>query len=756
MEELKGYVEKIIYTNSDNGHTIMEVSISSEEVKRLRDSNDGYKDDIYDLMTCVGILNLINPGTYVTFRGDFVVHPNYGVQFKAVSYEEAEPEDLDSMERYLGSGAIKGIGMALAGRIVKKFMHDTFRIMEEEPERLAEIKGISARMAMEIADRIIEKKEMRSAMLYMQNFGISMNLAVKIYKKYGERLYEIMENNPYRLTDDIEGVGFKIADDIAARMGVERNSPDRIKSGLLYVLQQATGCGHVYLPKDVLLEKTEQLLETVIEEPEELLMDMMINSRITVKNTEDITAVYPLSLYNTETAVAGRLVGLNGRYGTDEKTFNRRISEIEEEEGIKLDDLQKQAVREAVSNGLLIITGGPGTGKTTTINTIIRYFEIKEMEILLAAPTGRAAKRMTEATGHEARTIHRLLELSGMISDESDRAEFERNEDNPLEADVIIIDEMSMVDIFLMNSLLKAVPEGTRLILVGDANQLPSVGPGAVLRDIINSEMFPVVELTRIFRQEEAGDIVNNAHRINAGEMFEISTGSRDFPFIKRPDANSIINAMITLVGTKLPAYTDCKTDEVQVLTPTRKGTLGVEHLNMVLQQYLNPEASSKVQKEIGGVIFREGDKVMQIKNNYNLEWEIRGYNGIPVETGIGVFNGDIGIIDNINLFLGELTVRYEENKYACYSFKEADELEHAYAVTVHKSQGSEYPAVVFPLFDGPRMLMNRNILYTAVTRAKKCICVVGDENAFYRMIANESEQKRYTSLALRIREASI
>ena len=755
MEELKGYVERIIYTNPDNGHTIMEVSLSSEEVKRLRDSNDGYEDEIYDLMTCVGILNLINPGTYVVFRGDFVVHPNYGVQFKAVSYEESEPEDLDSIERYLGSGAIKGIGAALAGRIVKKFKNDTFRIIEEEPERLAEVKGISSRMAMEIADQVVEKKEMRRAMLYLQELGIGMNLAVKIYKKYGDALYQTMETNPYRLADDIEGVGFKIADEIAGKMGMAKDSPDRIKSGILYTLQQAVAGGHVFLPKDMLLERSGNILGTEIEEGEELLMDMIIAGKIMVKPIDGESVVYPRALYNTESMVANKLVRLNNRYEIDEEYFEHRLSVIEHKEELELDKLQRRAVKEAVTNGLLVITGGPGTGKTTTINTIIKYFEDCGMEILLAAPTGRAAKRMTEATGYEAQTIHRLLELSGLISEESGNAAFGRNEDNPLEADVIIIDEMSMVDIFLMSSLLRAVAEGTRLILVGDANQLPSVGPGAVLRDIIMSKEFAVVELTRIFRQEEVGDIVNNAHKINAGERVEIGAGSKDFPFIKRGDSNSIINAMITLVSQKLPAYTNCKVDEVQVLTPTRKGNLGVEHLNVVLQQYLNPKSDRKVEKEIGGVIYREGDKVMQIKNNYNLSWEVRGYNGIPVDTGLGVFNGDMGIIDNINLFLNELTVRFEENKYVCYSFKEVDELEHAYAVTVHKSQGSEYPAVVFPLFDGPRMLMNRNILYTAVTRARKCICVVGDENSFYDMIANESEQRRYTSLAMRIREAA-
>ena len=473
-----------------------------------------------------------------------------------------------------------------------------------------------------------------------------------------------------------------------------------------------------------------------------------------IKKVNDESVVYPSSMYNTEVSVAAALTDLNRKYPVDEKTIEKILSSIEYREKIELDDYQREAVKEAAESGLLIITGGPGTGKTTTINTIIKYFEEKGSEILLAAPTGRAAKRMTEATGHEAKTIHRLLELSGMPSDESTGINFERNEDNPLEADVVIIDEMSMVDIFLMNSLLKAVVKPTRLILVGDADQLPSVGPGAVLKDIIKADVFNVVRLVKIFRQEEAGDIVINAHKINQGIPVAVSTRSKDFPFITRKDAQSVINAMITLVKDKLPAYTDCKTEEVQVLTPTRKGRLGAVNLNTVLQQYLNPASDGKVEKEISGVIYREGDKVMQIKNNYKIGWEIRGYHGIPVETGLGVFNGDMGIIDNINLYLNKMTVRFDDNKYVEYSFKETDEIEHAYAVTVHKSQGSEYPAVVMPVLDGPRLLMNRNILYTAVTRAKKCICIVGDENVFYNMIENVNEQKRFTTLDVRIKEA--
>ena len=754
--QIKGYVEKIIYTNSDNGHTILDVSLTSDEIKRLQAECPDYADDIDEEMVCVGTLHLINAGEYVVFNGDFTVHQTYGLQFKVTSYEESRPEDMDSIERYLGSGAIKGVGPALAARIVRHFKMDTFRVIEENPEELSQVKGISNRMAMEIEDQVAEKKGMRNAMLFLGKLGIGMNLAVKIYKEYGEKVYEIIENNPYKLADDMEGVGFKIADEIARNSGMELDSPFRIKSGILYALSAAVSAGHTYYPMDALIEEAGRLLGVFIAKPEEILTDLMIDRKVMVRDVDGIKAVYLYSVYHTELAIAHRLFALKFEDMPDEKAFDKDLHSIEKEENITLESMQREAVRASAGSGIVVITGGPGTGKTTTINTIIRYFERKGMDIMLAAPTGRAAKRMTEATGHEAQTIHRMLELSGILSDEISNASFERNETNPLETDVVIIDEMSMVDIFLMNSLLKAIADGTRLILVGDANQLPSVGPGNVLKDIIASGCFNTVRLAKIFRQEEAGDIVVNAHKINEGELFEIGPSSRDFPFIRRTDANAIINALVTLVKVKLPAYTDCSPNDVQVLTPTRKGSLGVERLNTVLQQYLNPPSNSKVEKEIGSIIFREGDKVMQIKNNYKIPWEVRGRNGIPIETGMGVFNGDMGIVDNINLYLSEMTVRFDEERYVTYTFKETDELEHAYAVTVHKSQGSEYPAVVLPLLDGPRMLMNRNILYTAVTRARKCICIVGSEQTFYNMISNENEQKRFSSLDIRIKEAAI
>ncbi len=749
MERFKGYVNKIVYRNEDNGYTVFELELDGDE------------------LTCVGNVPYVTEGEFVEVTGEYTEHSVYGQQLRIETCEDIPPEDEKSVERYLASGAIKGIGAALASRIVRRFKADTLRIIEQEPERLAEIKGISRRMAVEISDNVTAKRDMRNAMMFLQDYGISMALSAKIYNQYGASVYTIMKENPYRLADDIAGVGFRIADEIARKAGIEADSDFRIKSGIMYTLLQATGSGHIYLPQGELLEQLNTLLDTEIKDIDRHLSDLSMDKKIVVKQQlqENETStdagdgeyqaerlVYGASYYYMEMSVAYALKALDARESIDKDKIADRIRRIEKAEKIELDDRQRDAVIQAISSGLLVITGGPGTGKTTTINTIIRYFEGEGMEIRLAAPTGRAAKRMTEATGCEAQTIHRMLELSGAPEDDRS-ASFLRNEENPIDADVIIIDEMSMVDIFLMNSLLKAVTPGTRLILVGDVNQLPSVGPGNVLRDIIASERFNVVKLTKIFRQATESDIIVNAHKINAGEKFPIGPSSRDFIFIRREEAGNVIGAMITLVSQKLPKYVDAKPFDIQVLTPTRKGMLGVERLNTVLQEYLNPKDSSKQEKEIGTTIFREGDKVMQIKNNYQIEWETRGKHGIPTDRGMGVFNGDMGVVDNINFYSEKLTVKFEDDRYVEYPFKQLDELELAYAVTVHKSQGSEYPAVVIPLLSGPRMLMNRNILYTAVTRAKKCVCIVGTEEVFYGMVENGNEQKRYSTLAKRIQE---
>lgn len=735
MEIVTGYVEHIVYRNEENGYTVFHLS-----------NDDGE-------LTCVGAFHYITEGEMLELQGEYSTHNIYGPQLKVSKYQTKEPEDLVSIERYLGSGAIKGLGQALAGRVVAKFKEETFRIIEEEPERLAEIKGISLKKAREIGEQMEAKKDMRQAMIYLQKYGISISLAAKIYRRYGTKVYQIMEENPYRLADDIEGVGFKTADEIASRIGLHTDSDFRIRSGLFYTLLQATGEGHVYLPQEVLLRRAGQLLGVEIEDIEKYVMDLCVERKVVLKETEEELCVYPAQYYYLELNAAGMLHDLDIQCEVEENLIEARLKKLEDQEEITLDELQHQAVMEAVRHGLMVLTGGPGTGKTTTINTMIRFFESEGMDILLAAPTGRAAKRMTEATGYEAQTIHRLLEVSGNPEDENSRNGFARNQENPLEADVIIIDEMSMVDLPLMHALLSAVCVGTRLVLVGDVNQLPSVGPGSVLKDIIRAERFQVVELTRIFRQAEESDIVVNAHKINRGEMVTLDNKSKDFFFLKRQEADVIISVMLTLIQKKMPKYVDAGPLDIQVLTPMRKGMLGVERLNQILQRYLNPADERKAEKEFGSRIFRVGDKVMQIKNNYQIEWEVKTKYGLTVDKGLGVFNGDMGMVTEINQYEEVLEVEYDEKRKVRYPFESLDELELAYAITIHKSQGSEYPAVILPLLPGPRLLYNRNLLYTAVTRARKCITIVGSDETFQEMIQNKNEQNRYTSLDRRIQE---
>ena len=733
MEKLAGYVEHIIYRNADNGYTVLNLVSGEEEI------------------TCVGIFSAIAEGENIEASGDYTDHPTYGKQFKVESFEEKAPEDEEAIERYLGSGAIRGIGLALAARIVRRFKADTFRIIEEEPERLAEVKGISERKAMEIADQVNEKRDLRQAMIFLQQYGITMNLAVKVYQQYGQEVYGIIRENPYRLADDIEGVGFRTADEIAVRVGIRMDSDFRIRSGILYVLLQASTEGHTYLPEEELTRRTGQLLEVGEEQIEKQYMDLAIERKIIMKQGENQTQSYSASLYYREANTATMLKQLNVSYEVPDLEIEERVRRIEKQTGMELDEHQMTAVKEAVRNGLLIITGGPGTGKTTTINTIIKYFEMEGLDIFLAAPTGRAAKRMSETTGFEARTIHRMLELNGGVDG---AAGFERNEQNPLETDVVIIDEMSMVDISLMHALLKAVAVGTRLILVGDVNQLPSVGPGSVLRDIIRSHECNVVMLTKIFRQASTSDIIVNAHKINQGEEVTLDNKSMDFFFLKRYDADVIISVVLQLIKQKLPKFVDATPYDIQVLTPMRKGLLGVERLNGILQRYLNPPSPQKREKEHGDILFREGDKIMQTRNNYQLEWEIRTKYGLSVDKGTGVFNGDMGIVREINDFAETMTVEFDEGRMVEYPYKLLDELELAYAITIHKSQGSEYPAVVIPLLSGPSMLMNRNLLYTAVTRARKCVTLVGNEVTFAQMVQNTSQQKRYSGLCDRLKEA--
>lgn len=738
METVNGYVEHIIFQNSENGYTVMNLMAEGDEI------------------TCVGICKGLTQGEHIAAQGEFTEHPVYGSQFKISSYESVKPKSRVDIERYLGSGAVKGIGAALAARIVKKFGEDTFRIMEEEPERLTEIKGISERKAREIAVQLEEKKDLREAMVYLSQYGISNALAVKIYNTYGMGLYGVMKENPYKLAEDINGVGFRIADEIAARIGIRTDSDYRIRCGLLYTLQRAVGEGHCYLPVQMLLERAQTLLQVNEENIRPVVDNLMMDKKVVIKGE----AVFAAPYYYAELNCARMLHQLKV-YGarqeflpSEESALFEKLKRLAGELHMELDELQLEAVKECVKNGLFILSGGPGTGKTTTINMIIRYFVAEGLDIFLAAPTGRAAKRMTEATGYEAKTIHRLLELNSVLSDEDNRgAKFERNEENPLEADVIIIDEMSMVDIQLFMALLKAVTPGTRLILVGDVNQLPSVGPGQVLRDIMGSGCFPMVVLKKIFRQAGESDIIVNAHRINRGEQIALDNKSRDFFLLERNDINVIYKHMIQLIQDKLPRYVNATPFDIQVLTPMRKGGLGCETLNPILQRYLNPPGEGKAEHLYGDTIYRVGDKVMQIKNNYQLEWEIVSRYGIPVDKGMGVFNGDMGRIVEISEAAGSLTVEYDEAKRVEYPFALLEELELSYAVTIHKVQGSEYPAVILPLLGGPRMLFNRNLLYTAITRARNCVTILGSSDVVRSMIDNVSENRRFTALAERICE---
>lgn len=744
--EIKGYIDNFIFQNSENYYCVFALV--------TEDFEDGE-------IVCTGIGRGMEKGDYVELNGQITEHPNYGPQFKFTTYKVVPPTDSISVERYLASGAIKGVGPALAIRIVKKFGEDTFRIMEEEPERLAEIKGISERKAREIAVQMAEKKDIRDAMLFLQEYGIGNSLAIRIYEKYGIAMYTILKENPYQLAEDVKGVGFKTADDIAMKMGMERNSLERMEGGLLYCLQVAGTEGHTYLPKEELLDKTAELLEVDKEALCIPLDNLILDAKVIRKGNGENEKIFIKYFYYAELACAVKLQEILTAYESvylseaEEENCYKIISLIEKEQNAELDELQRQAVLSCVANGIFILTGGPGTGKTTTIRTIIEYFVRSKMDVMLAAPTGRAAKRLEEATGYEAKTIHRLLEVSGAPEGDEERPRFNRNEYNPLEADVIIVDEMSMVDIYLFHALLSAISPGTKLIMAGDVNQLPSVGPGNILKDLLNSGAYPFIKLEKIYRQNTESDIVINAHKINHGEDISFDNQSKDFFFLERKDIPLIYRDTVLLVRDKTPRYINVKPFEIQVLTPMKKGNLGVESLNRILQEQLNPPAPDKKETKRGEVIFRTGDKVMQIKNNYEAKWVIRGRNGIKVDEGEGVFNGDVGIIVRIDDFTKSLTVLYEDNRQVEYTYAQLEELELSYAITIHKSQGSEYPAVIMPLLEGPRMLLNRNLLYTAVTRATKCVVILGSKDKVRQMIAHGEEQKRYTDLVNRIKEVN-
>ena len=744
MKSLSGYVESITFRNEENGYTVLTLSYGKKEIK------------------CTGNFGYISEGEYLEIEGEEVFHDIYGEQIKVTSYKVIPATDELSLKKYLGSGAIKGLGAVLANRIVDKFGEDTLRIVEEEPERLAEIRGITIRKAMDICEQVEEKKDMRDVMIFLQGYGISPTLSNKIYTMYGQKVYDIIKTNPYKLADDLSGIGFKTADEIARRAGVEVNASIRIKSGMCYALSDASLSGHTYLPKEKLVEKTINLLglrDQYLNADGTYNMDLLDNcftelvleKKLILKNIEEKDAVFLSTYYYTELNIARMLLELNISTPEDDYIMGVKLDTIEKLSGVELDDLQRKAVIETQNNGITIITGGPGTGKTTTINAIIQMFESDGLEVSLAAPTGRAAKRMNEATGHEAKTIHRLLEISGGASEETGRdeidAKFGRNEQNPLETDVIIVDEMSMVDTFLVHALLKAITIGTRVVFFGDINQLASVGPANVLRDIRGWEQFSVVRLTKVFRQAGESGIVTNAHKINKGEQVALDNSMGDFLYIERENAQMALNATIGLMMSKLPQYVEAKPMDIQVLTPMRGGILGVNSLNEQLQKYINPQDENKREREIAGIIFREGDKVMQIKNNYQLEWEQRSEGGRIYDSGTGIFNGDMGIITTINNTTNTMEVVFDDDRYVIYDSKQAEELELAYAITIHKSQGSEYPAVIMPLVSGVSMLMTRNLLYTGVTRAKKCVCIVGRKETFSAMIANEDQHRRYSGL---------
>ena len=743
MEQLRGYVSQIIYRNPENTYTVFELT------------SEG------DTITCTGFPAVINEGESCELTGEYIEHPVYGEQLKISSYRPCAPEDAEAVYRYLSSGAIKGIGEKLAARIIRKFGDDTMQILDEQPERLAEVKGISESAARRIAAQVEEKREVRQALLFLSQFGISNRQALKIWETYGMEMYRILKENPYRLAEDINGIGFARADEIAAMAGVNPDSDFRIRSGILYAMSETLHEGSCWLPKPMALAKACALLNLPEEVVEIQMNNLAVERRLILTGTDPVQ-VYSAHAYYLEQQIARLLTDLNNagtrRYSDSE--ILKRIRTIEEREDIVLDDLQREAVLLAATSPVLILSGGPGTGKTTTINMIIRYHISDVKAVVLAAPTGRAAKRMTETTGYEAMTIHRLLgyKMTGQEdafgdSREDESFRFERDQDNPLEADVVIVDETSMVDIFLFCALLKALKPGTRLILSGDADQLPSVGPGRVLQDLMESEAFSCVVLQKIFRQASQSDIVMNAHAILKGEPMRLDNKSRDFFFLERNDAGVIYKHTVQMLRDMLPKYLSCRPEEIQVLTPTRKGALGSLALNEVLQSVLNPPAPDKGEYAAHDVVFRVGDKVMQTRNNYQIPWAVEGNFGIAVDSGTGIFNGDFGRILRIDEDLQTMTILFDDERTVEYPFRSLDDLELAYAITVHKSQGSEYPAVILPLLGGPQNLFNRNLLYTAVTRARKAVVILGSRRVLETMAANTRQSMRYTGLRDRLIE---
>ncbi len=741
MISVKGYIDHIIFRNPDNGYTVL---------KLITDEGD---------LTLVGLLGLVSEGDNVVAEGDFEIHRGYGQQFSVTRISVQEPDTEEAVLRYLSSGAIKGIGPALAKRIVDRFGNETFEIMGREPERLSEIKGISMNKAMDISASFEEKSGIRRAMMYMQQQGISNNLSLKIYERYGEEVFRIISEEPYRLIEDIPGVGFKTADEIALRSGTGVHSEARIRAGLLYGLYLAAGEGHTCLPEEMLLGQTAEILELEERELYEGLTGLLKDRKVIITKSEqgNLAALKRYRLMEEECAALLR--DLDIEFGTDPREIDPDIVRLERADGFTLDPDQREAVVSAVGRGIFIMTGGPGTGKTTTVRILLQYFLSKGLDVSLCAPTGRAAKRLSEAAGMEAKTIHRLLEVSGASEDSSGNVEmrfFGRDRDNPLETDVVIVDEMSMVDITLFTALLRAVSPGTRLIMVGDEHQLPSVGPGSVLKDLLQSGRFKSLTLKKIFRQAEESDIVMNAHALLKGREMKLDNKSKDFFFLERQDIREITEGIVYLVKKKLPPYVGAPPGEMQVLTPMRKGPLGVENLNRVLQAALNPPDPGKREIDRGEYVIRCGDRVMQTRNDYRMEWEADEPGSFLKVNGTGVFNGDMGMVESIDSVVRSLVVRFEDGRRATYTTKELPDLELCYAITIHKSQGSEYPAVIMPLLSGPDRLMSRNLLYTGITRAKKCVVIIGSGNTVKRMEENKHEQERYTGLCREIKRLAV
>ena len=729
MAEVIGIVEDIVFRNEENGFSVVGVR---EEGTQL-------------IVTCVGNFPFINQGERVRMEGEWTTHPDYGQQLKMVTYSSVAPTTLQGMENYLASGLIKGVRASTAQKLVHHFGVDVLDIIQFNPQRLMEVDGIGETRAEMIASSFSEQKEIREVMIFLQSYGITTAYALKIYKVYGGNTINVVRENPYRMAEDIIGIGFKTADRIARSMGVDMNSPYRASAGVKYVLSMTASHGHTYLPKDELLNKANQLLAVDPSLIENALIQLTLSHALVMEQKEEQTVVYLAGYYQAEAGAARLLRDL----ATDQtiKEFHnveKKIARFEKENQISLAERQQEAVYQAMQHGVIVITGGPGTGKTTIINCIIELLTREGLKVDLAAPTGRAAKRMTEATNQEAKTIHRLLEYG--YSDEHEET-FQRDADNPIKADTIIIDEMSMVDILLVHHLLKAIIRGTRLIMVGDVDQLPSVGPGNVLRDIIQSNVIPVIQLTEIFRQAQESMIIVNAHRINRGEMPVLNKKEKDFFFDKQEAAEDILRTLDELVIRRLPGFGNYHPlRDIQILVPMRKGVIGVNNLNTELQRVLNPPSPQKKEKASGEIVFRQGDKVMQIKNNYKLKWKKSVEDGETYE-GEGVFNGDMGFIQAIDSVDQTLTILFDDDKIVEYDFSQLDELELSYAISIHKSQGSEFPVVVIPLISGPPMLMTRNLLYTGVTRAKELVVLVGREKIIGRMVQNNHIDKRYSGL---------